>query len=224
MNVQAFVPNYDSCTQANANLANKLPMFSHGRQIVHGASATRSAFWQLVRNQKPIIVLSHGDYSLVCAQGGKEYAIALADVKNNLDDIRNRNMFVWACRTSVHLGREFRRHPTLNKGGIWWGYPVTVSAPDTRVMNDFITVFSFIVESFHHVSSVEEALNFREALRDLCVPIYSRVVKLAAESRQYKDLHETAVAFREVHEYLDVSFANGERLPSQQAPLDQLWK
>lgn len=223
MSVYAFIPGYDDVTKENESMASLLSHFNDGRNIVRGNNATRQSFWQIVQTGHPIFVMSHGDKDRVFAQGGKDSAISDMDAIKNLGSILDRRLFIWACRCAHKLGTAFRSQWKLGATGVLCAYPVTVSAPDNQVINDFLRVFSFIIDSFPDIANREDAFIFRDKLQKISEPIYNRLTDLANKPNSYHNLHETATVFRAVYGALEISLANGDIMEALDFPLGRIW-
>lgn len=199
--VSVFVPIYDTPTKHNGMLAGNV--FRKRRNARFGRNATRKSLLDLILNHRTtaLLLMSHGDHDCVC---GYEGCVALHrdDILKNVAGVLRLPVFAWACKTSLSIGPAFCQSANNNRGA-WWGYRTTVSAPSPKELDAFKDILICIVKHFPFVNNERTARQFFSDLKVICETHRNRVVEAMAQSRVYKDAHETAVAFRELWQHLD---------------------
>lgn len=209
--LSVFVPAYDGPTNDNARLA-KLVFRNSPRNLVIGSKATKKSLLERIQLDETtaLLLMAHGSHEFVFAQDD-EVALSIADILQDAGGVRRLKIFAWACKTSLKLGPAF--HSAATSTGVWWGYRTTISAPSPKGGKAFQETLRYIAEGFHKVRGLGAARQFLNGLRDLCQKHRADSISSMAESRNYRDAYEIAVALNEMWMHLDAL------LPEETQPL-----
>jgi hypothetical protein len=154
-----FVPGYDSATESNLAVAERiLPEVCHS---LLGHRATREALMSaLSREAVPLFAMAHGRPYRLLAHGGES-----ALTGDDTSALARRAVFAYACHTATGLGELAARNGTN-----WWGYTGSVTAPDSApvFLSLFVEIFTYLRDEFPHASSPEEHGKVLRRLSELC--------------------------------------------------------
>ncbi|RDK01185.1 hypothetical protein [Paraburkholderia lacunae] len=223
---KVFAPSYDPATRDNAAIARLVEVFWPINIGLIGEHANSDDFWEtLVSCDEPLVIMSHGDHDCVCESRSKDL-ITVVDIKNNKNDILNKILFVFACKTALTLGSKFGSTGKQKaKKGVWWGYNRSISAPEKSEKANFVRVFEHIAVAISGAQTPEAARVLVEALKNMCTGFYDNAVQSMATARIPARAQEVATLYRHFWEHLEVNFATGEWVaPYAPPPVQNMWK
>ncbi len=223
---KVFAPSYDPATRDNAAIARLVEVFRPINVELIGDHANYDYFWKtLGLFDEPLVIMSHGDHDCVCESHSRDL-ITIFDIKNNKNDILNKILFVFACKTALTLGSQFSATgKQREKKGVWWGYNRSISAPEKSEKANFVSIFEHIAVTIAHAQTPEAAKALVGTLRSMCIGFYNDAVNSMANSRVPARAQEIATLYRHFWEHLEVNFANGEWVaPYAPPPVQNMWK
>ncbi|MDH6644381.1 hypothetical protein P3T32_004254 [Ralstonia sp. GP73] len=223
---RVFAPSYDPATRDNAAIARLVEVFGPINIGLIGDHANSDDFWQMLGfGDEPLVIMSHGDHDCVCESRSRDL-ITVSDIKNNRNDILNKILFVFACKTALTLGSQFGSAGKQRaKNGVWWGYNRSISAPEKSEKANFVRIFEHIAVTISRAQTPEAAKVLVDALRNMCTGFYNDVVDSMANTRVPARAQEIATLYRHFWEHLEVNFATGEWVaPYAPPPVQNMWK
>ena len=135
-----FATAYDEATRSNLGVAARLRTGDCVRLTEEHASRRFLARALYAYPQWDLFAMAHGERRALRAPGASApHAIQL----ENVEALRNRKVFAWACQTGAELGPAAAR-----AGVVWFGFPVKIAAPpeDPRLQELLAGVLQQVVD------------------------------------------------------------------------------
>jgi hypothetical protein len=164
-----FIPRYDSATEANLVVAQRI--LPEGAYVLFADLATRAGLLNALAAQEgPLFAMAHGRPSWLLAQNGDK-ALGVEDIFL----LAGRGAFAFACHTAGELGRV-----VAGVRGSWWGYTGSVMAPDVspHFLPLFVEIFSYIRGAFAEAFSTQERMDIILQIAALCEDAQEEVAEL----------------------------------------------
>jgi hypothetical protein len=211
-----FITSYDDSTISNHNVVQTIVPI--GGINLLGLNASRGNLIQsLAANLNiPVFVLTHG-YHAGFYEGQGLIGFSVADINLFI----NRQVFVYACYTANELGRL-----SSNQNCIYWGYTGAISAliADPECIDDFKSIFQFIIDEFPNQTNQNSILNFMYELKDRCEIAQSNF-DIIGEQDPYYDIISAYSCAKDIWSRMRVFLQNeNNQLIHPEAPLGDLFQ
>ncbi len=156
-----FVTNYDDNTYCNYKIITCIK--SKPNYIMKLSNeATKKNLHEAVElyEEKNLFIMSHGEDESVI-DNDRIMALSLADKRL----LKNRKIFVYACKTGKSLGEEISKN-----SNVYFGYINSIQAPywENGLDEYFVPIFNCIVDNLTTINSLNQAKDFIDDLKKIC--------------------------------------------------------